>query len=249
MNLQSIEHSSDAERLDYACQALQKAFENKCMVTIRHDKWVIHEPTGYMFSPNLFQVQGTIDEDVSTGTTVEILHPKLFPDGIYEYQYSFAKDGVFDSMVQGFELWIDSDVTVLFASIEDKPEQFMYLTMDTPPDEDTQIHRQVIFGNVMRYGGTKTEDNPEKNSDTEHDFCPCCLFTQNIELFGPLLKTNKNYAVRLFVSRNDEGETDADCRLNGDEWEEAKPKLKAYADTWKGEGMEFRKQYVIIKAI
>ena len=40
---------------------------------------------------------------------------------------------------------------------------------------------------------------------------------------------------------------DADCRVNGEDWDGALESLKNYAATWQGDGMMFRKQYIIIR--
>lgn len=245
MNLQQFKQASEEELVELAFQALQSALERCDIPVIRYNVWLVHEASGFGFSPRLFEVQAMDNDRVRTGTTVDIIHPDLFPEPIFEYQYSFAENDVLNCMVEGFKLWIDSDVSVLLASIDRNPQGFMSIEMDFSTDGEP-LQRQVIFGNVLRYGGKPSTHDKE----SDHDFCPCCLFTQNIELFHSLLKVKENYAIRLFVSKNsDTGETNADCRVNGEEWEHAVPKLKQYAEKWDSEDYEFRKQYVIIKTL
>ena len=41
--------------------------------------------------------------------------------------------------------------------------------------------------------------NSRAHATGEHDFCPCCLFTNSIEAFEDLLKDEAFYGIRLFV--------------------------------------------------
>jgi hypothetical protein len=53
--------------------------------------------------------------------------------------------------------------------------------------------------------------------------------------------------VRLFAARNEDGSPEADCRVNGEGWEEGKRALMEYARSWPDRGMEFRKQYIFLQ--
>jgi hypothetical protein len=53
--------------------------------------------------------------------------------------------------------------------------------------------------------------------------------------------------VRLFAMRGADGAAEADCRLNGEDWEAGKAALIKYVESWPDLGVEFRKQYVIIQ--
>jgi len=47
--------------------------------------------------------------------------------------------------------------------------------------------------------------------------------------------------------RGPEGESGADCRINGLDWEEGKRALVKYVNTWPDLGVEFRKQYIVLQ--
>jgi len=51
----------------------------------------------------------------------------------------------------------------------------------------------------------------------------------------------------LLATREKDGSTQADCRINGAEWETGKEALRAYAETWPHAGFEMRKQYVVLQ--
>jgi len=53
----------------------------------------------------------------------------------------------------------------------------------------------------------------------------------------------------LFAMRNSQGHAEADCRVNGEEFEPGKLALRKYVETWPEAGIEFRKQYVVIQNI
>ena len=49
------------------------------------------------------------------------------------------------------------------------------------------------------------------------------------------------------MARNAQGEISADCRVNGEDYPAALPYLHAYVQSWPQAGLEFRKQYVVIR--
>jgi hypothetical protein len=63
------------------------------------------------------------------------------------------------------------------------------------------------------------------------------------------LRDGNFHAIRLFVSRDEEGHVEADCRLNGIERPEGAAALIRYAQSWPDRGFEYRKQYVCIQTI
>ena len=98
---------------------------------------------------------------------------------------------------------------------------------------------------------TTREGDQRKPEDTseEHPFCPCCLLTKSFEAFRELIEGNGFYGLRLFAARDAEGELQADCRVNGDDWDKGAQALREYARTWPEAGYEFRKQYVVLQSI
>ena len=57
------------------------------------------------------------------------------------------------------------------------------------------------------------------------------------------------YGLRLYAARDENGEPQADCRINGEDWEPGKEALRDYAGTWTPAGYEFRKQYVVLQTV
>ena len=85
--------------------------------------------------------------------------------------------------------------------------------------------------------------------DGGHEFCPCCLFTNSIAAFDDLLKDRAFHGIRLFVTRDTNGEIEADCRVDGIDRPEAVAALIKYAQTWPDRGLEYRKQYVCVQTL
>ena len=187
------------------------------------------------------------EDKVRTGTTIQIHHPVLFPDGIFEYQHSVGAT-LDEALNEGFRLWLESDWYVLLDVATDKASDYMRLEM-TFDDVEPAFKRRISFGNVLHYYEYPPAVSAETEHEDEHDFCPCCLLTHSLEAFQPLLQSQQNYAIRLFASRDDSGKVDADCRVNGEDWDAGLAGLKAYAEQWPDAGFEFRKQYVVVRNV
>jgi hypothetical protein len=81
----------------------------------------------------------------------------------------------------------------------------------------------------------------------EHPYCACCFFTRTMPTFERFFKGDGFYAIRFFGMRDEHGQVQADCRVNGDEFEEGKEAIRKYVGTWPDNGVEFRKQYVVFQ--
>ncbi|KAG1601977.1 hypothetical protein G6F45_014296 [Rhizopus arrhizus] len=68
-----------------------------------------------------------------------------------------------------------------------------------------------------------------------------------MDAFDELLRARPLLAIRRFASRDAEGLCEADCRVNGHDFAAALPLLRAYAASWPQAGLEFRKQYGVIR--
>lgn len=205
-------------------------------------KWVYQPDTGYYLLPLLWDFE-LKDGLFQSASTIQIHHPELFPNGIFEYQYSFGgRETLDEALLSGFDTWLKTDWETLLDAALPHEAQHLHLNMQF---NDRQLNRMVLLGAVGFYPAPEQETC---TTDDEHgEFCECCLFTQSLEAFSPLIESSECYAIRVFVSRNDAGEIAADCRVNGEDWPEALASLKNYAATWSGEGTAFRKQYIIIR--
>jgi hypothetical protein len=182
--------------------------------------------------PQVVNVEPLENSGVKTAITIQIAHDALIPGGIFEYQNSSGTD-VRDSFAKAFQSWADLDLPVFLDAQRAKPA--MCMVMQMPPD------RRLVFGPTLQM-----VQNPETIKG-EHDFCPCCLFTNSIDAFDALLKDQAFYGVRLFASRDAEGHIEADCRVNGVDRPEGAAALIRYAQTWPDRGFEDRKQSVCIQ--
>lgn len=182
---------------------------------------------------------------VRTCTKIHIHHPEYFPEGIAEYQHAMGADEAL-SMAEGFRAWTQMDLVALVDATREVPKDCTVIEMSVVAgaDETTARFRQVILGPVAHLA---SQAAPEKKE--EHPFCPCCLFTESTAAFHDLLQTDKFLGVRLFASRDNEGKFAADCRVNGEDFAPALELLTAYASKWPERGLEFRKQYVVIRSV
>ncbi len=178
-----------------------------------------------------------------TMTRTIATHPHHFPNGLPEYQHAVGNTAV-EAMTAGFSNWAEMDLVTLNESFQERPTHcnFMDVPLPATPDSPAKT-RRVVFGPV----GHMAASAPPVQDD-EHAFCPCCLFTKSIEAFRPALQSDDTLGIRLFATRDIE--VDADCRINGDDFPAGVEQLKVYVHSWpEMPGMEFRKQYIVIRTI
>ena len=195
--------------------------------------------TGMAFRPGVVSFQPQ-EKDLSLQmcTVVEIWHPELFPNPVFEYQHSHGENAV-KAVASGFDGWMELDFPPLVDALSASAPMGTSLEMTFPGGNC----RRVVLGPVKRWGAPVRA----QESGAHPPFCPCCLFTSCVELFQPLLKSQDNFAIRLLAIRNTDGPPAADCRVNGEDHSEGRQALEAYVGEWPGEGFEMRKQYVIIQ--
>jgi hypothetical protein len=181
-----------------------------------------------------------------TSTVIETRHAGLFADGLFEYQHA-AGDSQQEAALSGFENWVRVDLATLQAAIgaDDAPELQMLTLRYGAEETGTPLARAVVLGPLAHYRGEPADD--AACSEDDHGSCPCCLFTQSLDAFNDLLKTRQFLGIRLFASRDADGQCEADCRVNGHDFPAALPLLRAYAARWPQAGLEFRKQYVVVR--
>lgn len=202
-------------------------------------------PDGLRLLPHWVETEQKANGNHRTATVVEVWHQGLFPDGLFEYQHAIGPT-LQDSVLSGFRSWIQMDLATLREAVgTDKPDH-PFMSMTFPKENaDHPLERQILFGPTIH---SRERVLPEEIENQEgHAFCPCCLFTNSMEAFTDLLKTDRFLGIRLFASRDSDGLCQADCRVNGKDFEAALPLLKAYAERWPDGGTEFRKQYVVIR--
>jgi hypothetical protein len=75
------------------------------------------------------------------------------------------------------------------------------------------------------------------------------LLTNSFETFRDLIESSGFYGLRLLAMRDERGNPQADCRVNGTDWDKGAEALRTYVATWPAAGFEMRKQYVVLQTI
>jgi hypothetical protein len=208
--------------------------------TVRKD-WVDLEG-GFALLPQVVSVEPMDANGVNTVSTIQITHDSLVPGGVFDYQHATGND-LRESFAAGFRSFADVDLPVFLDALRDTAKDCMYMEMSPNREGGSALtaDRRIVLGPPLQMVARPAA------AKGEHDFCPCCLFTNSIEAFDDLLKDRAFYAVRLFVMRDAEGGIEADCRVNGIDRPAAVAALVKYAKTWPDRGLEYRKQYVCLQ--
>jgi hypothetical protein len=218
-------------------------------VVEQREDHVEHVESGFRIVPNLENFKPLDRGGVQTVTTVRVTHPRLVPDGLFEFQHSTG-DNIETSFRDGFDNWAQMDFATLLEATRTKPKQCMAMEMKFPAEGDTPPRvRRIVFGPVMHFRSNPPAEAAAKDEGSDHDFCPCCLFVQSLDAFKPLVDKDGFFGVRLYAMRDENGEAGADCRINGEDFEDGKAALRAYVARWPQAGVEFRKQYVVVQTI
>jgi hypothetical protein len=227
---------------------LAEVLRNRSFAVGRQDNWVTQGGNELAYCPQIVDFESLEDGGVRTVTTIHVIHPKLMPQGIFEYQHS-AGDSLVDSLQKGFDQWTQVDCLVYLESLRPKLESCSALELQFPAKNGQPAYgRRAILGPVAHLKQREPEFS-ESAEEEEHPFCPCCLLTRSFEAFEEQIKGTDFYGIRLYAARDEEGTPMADCRVNGEEWEPGKETLRRYASTWPAAGYEFRKQYVVIQTV
>lgn len=237
--------NSGKSKFDLASM-LQLAMKKQGHRTVRTKDALLHLESGCIFQPQLAHLELRDDGSIHTMTTIQVNHPVICPDGVFEFQHSVA-DSFNTALAEGIDSWAQTDLVVLMSITEVKPESVMQLEM-TFPEKDGQPERKrrALLGPVQYYAQEASKS--QTTGDDEHPpFCTCCLLTQSLDIFKKYFEGNQFYALRLYAARMDDGTPAADCRINGEDCEEGKAALMRYVERWPEQGFEFRKQYVVIQ--
>ena len=207
-----------------------------------------HPDSGFMILPQLVGLEPLNDGGVRTVTTMQVNHATLPPGGVFEYQHS-AGNNTAESISKGFDQWLRTDFVPLLEALRPTPGSCMTLVMDFPAREGKPARtRRAILGPVAHFM-EKPPAQAKESVPEEHPFCACCLLTKSFEAFREFIEGDGFFCLRLFAARDTDGKPQADCRVNGEDWEQGAQALRNYAQTWPAAGYEFRKQYVVLQSI
>ena len=217
--------------------------------------WIEIGDDGLFAFPQLVEFTELDGGTIRTASTIQCNHPQLFPQGLFEYQHATGEN--FDASIKrGLDQWARTDLMALLDAARPEPEHCMSMRMEFGGENGAPLRkRRVVFGPVAHFGRAEQAEAAGAcavdGDEDSHDFCPCCLFTNSLDAFQPLLDAQGVFALRLFASRdNENGECQADCRVNGEDWPQGLDGLRAYAAAWPtapGQTLEFRKQYVVVQ--
>ena len=199
------------------------------------DKW-LKLANGFWLYPQIVSVEPQEPSGVQSATTIQVCHETKLPMGLFEYQHAVGAD-TRDAIGHGFRNWWEFDYPVFEDSISSTPNTCTYLDFEKHKTEHGT--RRVVLGPPAHYAGKELE------SEEKHPFCPCCFITNCFDAFQPYFDNEGTFGVRLYALRDQNGEIDADCRVNGEDWAQGKAALISYGKTWPDRGYEFRKQFCL----
>ena len=222
-----------------------EAFRREGHAVALEETWLGHVETDFVISPQLVAITPLNDGGVQTVTTIQVNHPTLTPDGVFEYQHSTGND-IADSIAKGFDQWLRTDFPPLLDALRPISMICAAMEMSIPVGDAKTRLRRAVFGPIAHF-----MQRPPESASTpdDHPFCPCCLLTKSFEAFRDLIEGDGFHCVRLFAARDEHGAPQADCRVDGEDWEKGAEALREYARTWPAAGYEFRKQYVVLQSI
>jgi hypothetical protein len=187
---------------------------------LARDGWVTLSD-GLWLLPQILSYSRAEDGSVRTSSTIEVAHAGLLPQGVFEYQHS-GGETTGQALTRGFDLWAQVDLVVFQDALGG--ELAHCTSMDMSWKEGRQ--RRVLFGPVAHRAALPAAEVEEE----------------------PQIESDGVYGLRLYAARDAEGEVQADCRVNGEDWPAGAEALRAYVTQWPDRGFEFRKQYVVIQS-
>jgi Family of unknown function (DUF6348) len=201
-------------------------------------------PNGVALVPQVVRAVALQTKGLQTTSTIQISHPSLVPEGLFEYQHAMG-DTLDEAFRKGFDGFAEGDLPVFLDALEANPRECTFLNFILPAGvvEGERIRRVAVLGPAARYGINLAAE------DEEHPFCACCLLTRNLQAFKSIIEATHPYGIRFYVMRDNSGNVIADCRVNGEDWPTGVEALVNYGRTWPGDGFEYRKQYVFIHTV
>src|SRR5262245_23231004 len=223
------------ERADLI-EILETVLQKHQLIGKRDEGWLVVNNDLYL-RPELVDFAPLEPSGVRIVTSISIAHEKYIPGSLFEYQHA-SGDDLNSALAEGFISWLELDFPVLLDAVSNNLEtcDAIYMEFQKPSPRI----RRALLGPIAHLAGHDFE------IQEEHPFCPCCLLTNSFEAFRQHFEGEEFYGIRLLVLRDGNSEINADCRVNGIDWELGKDHLIKYGETWADRGVEIRKQYVVI---
>ena len=219
------------------------------------ETWLEHHDSGFILLPQFVSMRRLERGGVSTTTTMQVHHPVFLPAGLFEYQHSTG-DNMEEAIRKGFDQWLQTDFVTLLDMLQQTPRTCTSLKLDFPEkDGQPAYSRRAVLGPEAHFvqnpqvHAARGQQNAQDGEKESHLFCPCCLLTNSFNVFKEKLQGDEVFALRLFAARNETGSPMADCRVNGEDFEQGAEALRQYVSTWPNAGYEIRKQYVVLHTL
>lgn len=84
--------------------------------------WLELRPSGLVLQPLLVEMNRLAEGGVQTVTTIDVRHPELMKDGLFEFQHSTGDD-LSSSLAKGIAGWESVDLPVLLDALRPRPEK------------------------------------------------------------------------------------------------------------------------------
>ncbi len=213
--------------------------------TVTRDGGCVRLSSGLVLRPQVVSFEPEHPKGVQTSSTIEFSHPVMDGRALFEYQHSHGPD-LQSSFRSGFDLWAQLDLATILDALGETPTASQYMIKEWPASETRArpFKRRLVLGPTAHWVA-----DGKRGEDEAHPFCPCCLFTSSFEAFLPLLETDRFFGIRFFALRDSHGDAQADCRVDGEDFEPGRLALLKYVETWPARGFEFRKQYVVMQTV
>lgn len=201
----------------------------------------------FMFEPLSLKISGEMDnadrndQNIHSARLIIHLEHKKFPQPINEFVYGWG-DSAKNAIINAFERWIESDFPVVHDMLADhKISETSTVQMKLVSHSgitDEQISWKGVIGSLL------SSDNPEIMVEENIRYEIFRILFDDIS--GDFLGEKGVYPIKCFLSKDEKGNINVDCRLNGKIWERGWHTLHNYCQNWNVSKYSYWKQYFII---
>nr|WP_175429135.1 hypothetical protein [Lysobacter enzymogenes] len=114
--------------------------------------WIEIGDDGLFAFPQLVDFTELDGGTIRTASTIQCNHPRLFPQGLFEYQHATGET-FDDSVKRGFDQWARTDLLALLDATRAEPETCMTMRMEFGGEDGApRRERRIVFGPVASFG-------------------------------------------------------------------------------------------------
>jgi Family of unknown function (DUF6348) len=172
------------------------------------------------------------------GLKIGMASKSLFGGLAHEYSYGLGLDDD-AAAADALQRWVDFDLPVLMESSTGDLKTCARCNYTLPETSGVARRKWHIFLGPMFYLAGSRGAQP---------CCSACLFTASAPVLLSRLNERVSHAVKIVASKDLDGTTSADCRVNGENWPEAIEAIAEAAKSWPDDcGLILRRQYLFFK--